>query len=474
MQPARPQQPRHRPRPPSPPCGVRIGRTIGCVRGFQPAAATEGAQSPINDKVIVVGMNQEPDTFFGLESTSLATSEVLFPTGACITGLTYAYQSTYCFDELPTFENGGAVTETVTIDPATISEASPIEVGGTLVTDTVLAEEAGIEIPAELGQLTLTYSLRPDLRWEDGTAVTAADYLEMYRVQQDPETLLPTRQYIERTASVEATDELTIVHTMVPGYIELAYNINPWLGFVAAHLYEGKSVAEIRDAEAAHPMSYGPFMLQEHEPGVQTTLVSNPYFAVQPKVGTLIFKYIADVNQELAQLETGEIDVPSASDLTLEMTTQLDEMEAAGAIETQYVPSTFWEHIDFAIERGDGEPAFFDDVRIRQAVALAINRQEIVDNVQAGKTTVMNTIVPADHPAYPGDDALEAYEYDPERAAELLDEAGVVDLDGDGIREKDGRPMSMTFYTTEGRADRQAAAEIIQQNLGEVGIDIEL
>ena len=149
-------------------------------------------------------------------------------------------------------------------------------------------------------------------------------------------------------------------------------------------------------------------------------------------------------------------------------------MQAAGAIETQYVPATFWEHIDFGIERGDGEPSFFDDVRIRQAVAHAINRQEIVDNVQAGKTTVMNTIVPSDHPAYPGDDALDAYEYDPERAAELLDEAGVVDSDGDGIREKDGRPMSMTFYTTEGRADRQAGAEIIQQNLGEVGIDIEL
>ncbi len=407
----------------------------------EPAGATgEPAQSPVNEKVIVVGMNQEPDTFFGPESNALATSEVLFPTGNCITQLQYAYQPTYCFDgELPSFENGGAVTETVTVDPSTISEATPVEVAGNTITDTALAEEAGIEIPSELDQLTITWKLSPDLRWEDGTPVTAADYAENFRVLQDPETLLLTRQPVQRTASVEATDDHTIVQTMIPGYIESAYQINSWLGLLPAHLYEGMSVAEIRDAEAAHPMAYGPFMLQAHEPGVQTTLVSNPYFAVQPKVGTLIFKYIADVNQELAQLETGEIDIPSASDMTLDLSPQLDEMQAAGAIETQYVPATFWEHIDFGIERGDGAPSFFDDVRIRQAVAHAINRQEIVDNVQAGKTTVMNTIVPSDHPAYPGDDALDAYEYDPERAAELLDEAGVVEL-GRRRDPRKGRP----------------------------------
>lgn len=440
-------------------------------------AAPTPAESPINDKVIVVGSQQQPDTFFAIESSALATSEVLLPTGSttgCITTLSYAYQNTYCFEELPTFENGGAVTKTVQIDPGAISPENPIEVGGALVTDTAIAEADGIEIPSQLDQLTLTWKLRTDLFWEDGQQVTSADVAEMYRVQKDPEVLLPTRQYIDRTISLETPDAQTAVQTMAPGYIESAYNVNPWLGFLAAHLYAGKSVAEIRNAEAAHPLSYGPFMLQEHEPGVQTTFVNNPYFARQPRVGTLIYKYITDSDQLLAQLETGEIDVPSAADLNLGQVPQLDQLEAQGKITTQYVAGTFWEHIDFGIERLDGEPSFFDDVRIRQAVAFAINRQEIVDNVQAGKTRVMNTIVPEDHPAYPGNDALEQYAYNPDRANQLLDEAGVTDSDGDGIREKDGRPMSMTFYTTEGRPDRQAAAEIIQQNLKQVGINIEL
>lgn len=436
--------------------------------------APEPAESPINDKVIVIGEQQQPDTFFALESSSLATSEILVPTGICITTLTYAYQPSYCFEELPSFENGLAVTETVQIDPAAISPENPIEINGALVTDTAIAEAAGIDIPTELNQLTLTWKLKPDLYWEDGQQVTSADVAEMFRVQKDPATLLPTRQYIDLTLSIETPDALTVVQTMAPGYIENAYNVNTWLGFLPAHTYGGQSVAEIRDAESVHPMSYGPFMMQEHEAGVQTTFVNNPYFKTQPKVGTLIFKYVSDSNQMLAQLETGEIDIPSAADLNLAMFEQLNDLEAEGRIKTQYVAGTFWEYIGFGIERLDGQPSFFDDVRIRQAVAYAINRQEIVDSVQAGKTQVMNTIVPEDHPAYPGDDALEPYEYNPERAAQLLDEAGVTDSDGDGVREKDGRPMQMIFYTTEGRPDRQAAAEIIQQNLNQVGINIEL
>ena len=174
----------------------------------------------------------------------------------------------------------------------------------------------------------------------------------------------------------------------------------------------------------------------------------------------------------LAQLETGEIDLPTSSSLTLDFVPQLDELEAAGTITTDYVAGTFWEHLDFGIQRGDDQPSFFDDVRIRQAVAYGINRGQIVDDVQYGRTAVMNTIVPDDHPAYPS--GLDEYAYDPDRANELLDEAGVTDSDGDGIREKDGRPLAMTLYTTSNNAVRQAVAEIIQQNLGEVGFDISL
>ena len=228
--------------------------------------------------MIVVGINQEIDTFFGLESNALATTEVLSPTGLCITTLDYGYQPTYCFDDFPTFDNGGAVTETITVDPASISPETPIEVDGQLVTDTAIAEEAGIEIPAELDQLTLTWNLAQDLYWDDGTQVTSADVLENYRVQKDPETLLVSRQLVDRTLNLEAPDDFTVVQTMAPGYLDFSYFTDPWMGFLPSHLYADKPVSEIRDAESARPSSFGPFMFQEYEPGVQATFVSNPYF----------------------------------------------------------------------------------------------------------------------------------------------------------------------------------------------------
>ena len=157
----------------------------------------------------------------------------------------------------------------------------------------------------------------------------------------------------------------------------------------------------------------------------------------------------------------------------LALTPQLTDLENAGKATVQYVPATVWEHIDFGIDRLDDQESFFTDVKTRQAVAYAINRAEIIDKVLYGKTVVMNTYVPSDHPSYPGDSALEPYNYDPEKAKSLLDEAGWT-AGADGIRAKDGRSMNLQLYTTEGNTTRQAVSEIIQQNLQDVGIGVEI
>ena len=411
------------------------------------AAGGEAAQSPINDKVLVIGQTQYPDTLFGIESNASAASQVLFPTGACITSLDYSFQPTYCFDEFATFENGRAVTETVTIDPSAVSPQSPIVINGVLVTDTAIATEAGLEVPTELPQLKLTWKLNPELRWEDGEPVTSADVLEYRRMTIDPGLNTPDRSIIDRTVDVQATDDHTVVQTMAPGYLDFDYYYNTWglgLGFLPTHIYKDKSLDEIRTAETQHPISFGPYMVQENVPQEQTTLVSNPYFAQQPKIGTVIFKYLTDENQLLAQLESGEVDYAATQALTLALTPQLTDLEQAGKAKVQYVPATVWEHIDFGIQRLDGQESFFTDVKVRQAVAYAINRQEIIDKVLYGKTVVMNTYVPNNHPSYPGDSALELYAFNADKSKQLLDDAGWA-LCIDGVRSKDGRAMKLQF-----------------------------
>ncbi|GAB4213100.1 MAG: peptide ABC transporter substrate-binding protein [Roseiflexaceae bacterium] len=442
--------------------------TAAATAAPQPTADASGpAPSPINDKTLVIGLNQPPDTLFGLESQSSATTQVAWGTGACVSNSSYDYQPTYCFDEFPTLENGGTVSTTVTIAAADVTAEKPIVVGGSVITDATTVES----LPASLPQFTITYKLNPNLKWEDGTPVTAKDFVLGWTIQKEPGIQLASTYTLDRTWSAEATDDTTLVYTMAPGYTDFNYYvvIN---GPLPAHLYEGKSLEEIRETESNKPFSFGPYIVQENVANESTTLVSNPYFQPQPKIGTIIYKYVTDADQLLAQLESGDVDMLGSIVLNLAVSPKLDELAAAGKLEVQYVPATVWEHIDFGIERGDGQQAFFDDVKVRQAVAYAINRTEIIDKVLYGKTVPMNVYVPAEHPSFPST-GLEEYAFDADKAKSLLTEAGWT-AGADGILEKEGRKFSITMYTTEGNPTRQAVAEVIQQNLKDVGIEVKL
>jgi peptide/nickel transport system substrate-binding protein len=440
-----------------------------------PAAGGEPAQSPINDKTFIAGYNQAPDTLFAAESQSSVTSQVLVGTGFCLNQLGYKYQPTYCFDQtgFPTFENGNAVTDTVQVDPSKVSPENPIVVGGELVTDTAVAEAAGLQIPDTLNQLKLTFKLNPDLRWEDGEPVTAEDAVFAVDTLKNPEVEVASRYVYDRITNAEAQGNNTVVYTYAPGYLDRDY-YTTFVGFLPQHKYGNSSIAEIREQESSHPFSFGPYMVQENIPSQQTTLVSNPYFPNQPKIGTVIFKYVTDQDQLLAQLETGAIDYAGTIGLTLSQAPRLDQLTSQGTIQTQYVPATVWEHLDFGIQRLDGQQPFFDDVKVRQAVAHAIDRGTIIRDVLYGKTKPMNTYVPEEHPSYPGNDALDPYNFDPAQAKQLLQEAGWTDTNGNGTVDKNGREFNITLYSTEGNATRLAVAEVIQQNLKQVGIGVEL
>jgi peptide/nickel transport system substrate-binding protein len=435
----------------------------------EPTAGTADgpAESPINDKTLVIGLNQPPDTLFALESQSSATTQVVWGTGACVANSSYDYQATYCFDQFPTLENGGTVSETVAIDAAGVSAEKPIVVAGTVITDATTVES----LPANLPQFTITYKLNPDLKWEDGTPVTADDFILGWSIQKEPGIQLASTYTLDRIWSVEAPDATTLVYTMAPGYTDFNYYV-VLNGPLPTHLYKGKSLEDVRTSEAAKPFSFGPYIVQENVPNESTTLVSNPYFQPQPKIGTIIYKYVTDADQLLAQLESGDVDMLGSIVLNLSVSPKLDELKAAGKLEVQYVPATVWEHFDFGVERGDGQQAFFDDVRVRQAVAHAINRTEIIDKVLYGKTVPMNVYVPAEHPSFPTT-GLDEYEYDLDKAKALLTEAGWT-AGADGILEKGGRKFAITLYTTEGNPTRQAVAEVAQQNLKDAGIDVKL
>ncbi|HYF64388.1 MAG TPA: peptide ABC transporter substrate-binding protein, partial [Herpetosiphonaceae bacterium] len=350
-----------------------------------------------------------------------------------------------------------------------------IVINNELITDT-----STLTGPIELEQVQVTWTLVDGLTWEDGTPLTAEDFVFAAELYRSPDIKLTTRFVLDRTEKYEAPDAKTLVWYGAPGYEDATYFLN-FFGPEPKHVLESTPPAEIGAGDYANqPLAYGPYKIVENIPQESTTLVANPTYwrAAEglPRIGNVVFKYLTSEDQILQQLESGEVDVAlSGIGLTVAQAPQLDQMESAGTLTAQYVAGTSWDHLDFGMIRSDGPESFFSDPKVRQAFAYAINRQEIVDEVMFGKAPIMNSILPEEHWAYPpAGQGLETYVYDPERAGQLLDEAGWT-LGADGIRAKDGRQMSkIQFYTTENNQSRQAVAQVIQENLKQVGIDIEL
>jgi peptide/nickel transport system substrate-binding protein len=215
-----------------------------------------------------------------------------------------------------------------------------------------------------------------------------------------------------------------------------------------------------------------------------------------PKLDEVIYKFIPDTNQLLAQLLSGECDVGTEDGMDLDQSPFLAQAEAEGIIVPNFKRGTVWEHIDFGMASVDGRYQFFgplgyDDTldpndpaswvgseawetskKVRKAFAHCIDRQRMVDEALYGKSSVISTFIPEDHPMYPGDDQLSSYDYDPEAGIALLAEAGWTDTDGDEIVDRNGIPFSVSINTTSGNKMREIITQITQEDMKSCGVEV--
>ena len=133
------------------------------------------------------------------------------------------------------------------------------------------------------------------------------------------------------------------------------------------------------------------------------------------------------------------------------------------------IPSNVFYYIGLNIEEPGGRPELFGDVRVRRALYHAIDRQAIVDQLLEGTVQIANSPIPPTSAYYNPD--IETYEYNPDKARQLLAEAGWRDTDGDNVVDKDGVKFSFEWLNRSGRADRIAIAQVAQAQLKMVGIE---
>jgi len=311
--------------------------------------------------------------------------------------------------------------------------------------------------------LSITFHLRKDVKFHDGTPCTADDVLFTFNTILDPKVPTAYREDYRRVKELRKIDK----HTVQAIYKEVyAPALISWggLSVLPGHLLKGVDIT--KSPLTRGPIGTGPYRFKEWKTQQEITLVSNrEYFEGRPYIDQYVFRVIPDQATMYLELKAGGVDFM-----------MLTPLQYARATDSRFFKNNFnkyrylsmgYTYLGYNLKR-----SLFQDKRIRHALSYAIDKQEIIDGVLFGLGRVSTGPYKPD--TYWYNPNVNRYPYDPERAKKLLSEAGWSDADGDGILDKDGRPFEFTIITNQGNEVRRKTGEIIQRHLSKVGIRVNL
>ncbi|MTJ03387.1 MAG: peptide ABC transporter substrate-binding protein [Sediminimonas qiaohouensis] len=332
---------------------------------------------------------------------------------------------------------------------------------------------------------SVTWTIRDDVKWSDGSQFTSADVKFTAEYCMNPDMGCAQRTKFEGVESVEAPDPQTVVvnfakPTPVP-YLPFVGAESPIIQKAQFEDCTGAKAPECTE-ENFHPVGTGPFVVTDFRPNDVIQMEANQHYRDpdKPAFATVTFKGGGDAAAAgRAVMETGEYDYAWNLQLAPDVIKQMEEAGKGVAISGF---GTLVERI--MVNNTNPDPSLPDDERavvrphpvlkdkaVRKALSMAIDRPLLVEigYGQAGKVTC--NLVPA--PEAFNSDTFDCSTQDIEGAKALLEEAGWVDSDGDGVREKDGLELSFTYQTST-NAVRQDFQALIKQWWGEIGVETEL
>lgn len=310
--------------------------------------------------------------------------------------------------------------------------------------------------------LIITFHLRSGVKWHDGQPFTAEDVLFTYQKLIDPNVATPYGADYQRLDKVEVLDTLTFRVTYKEPF---APALESWsMGIIPKHILEGKDINT--DEFNRHPVGTGPYRFKAWLTGQKIVLTANDaYFKGRPNIDEYNYRIIPDPATMFQELRSKGVDMMGLT--PLQFSRQTDTPFFKENFRKFRYPSNGYTYLGYNLKDSK-----FSDKQVRQALAYAINKEDIVKGVRLGLGSPATGPYPPHYWAY--NPNARTYPYDPEKAKAMLHEAGWADTNGDGILDKDGRPFQFTIITNLGNDERKQAAEIIQQNLKAVGIDVKI
>jgi peptide/nickel transport system substrate-binding protein len=357
--------------------------------------------------------------------------------------------------------------------PNITSDSSSHEIGG-LIYSNLVRTNKDLEVEGELAErwdvskdeLTITFYLRKGVKWHDGEEVTAEDVDFTYRYMIDPKTPTAYAESFRQVRKAEVVDRYTYRVTYDKPYAPGLLSWGIWI--LPRHILEPawKAGVDLRTTQQnRRPVGSGAYRFVEWKTGEKVVLESNhDYFEGRPYINRVVYRIIPDPSTIFLELKAKDIDMAGLTPIQFRRQTEYPAFQKAFH-RYQYLANAYT-YLGFNLR----DPRF-QDRRVRQAIAHAIDKQEIIDGVLLG---LGRQAVGPYKPGtwwYKAD--VKTFPFDPERAKALLAEVGWKP-GSDGILEKDGKPFSFTIRTNQGNLVRQQTAEIIQRRLMAIGIDVKI
>ncbi|MGC4193064.1 MAG: ABC transporter substrate-binding protein [Thermomicrobiales bacterium] len=324
--------------------------------------------------------------------------------------------------------------------------------------------------------LRYVFHINENAAWHDGQPVTADDVVFTFDAIVDPSGLCPVQSdFIQVVDSYRAIDTHTVeMIAKLPTAVFLNKSA-ALVGIMPKHIWESTPITEWPSApgstgtDPSKVVGSGPFKFTEWVQGDHATIAKNETYWLPdlvPVLDTYTLHVVADATSAIQTLTTGESDI---ADLPAP---QIDAFKKGNPDMTVDVYDTFrW---SFFIPNQDEKNAqFFKEKDVRQALMYALDREAIVTNLLDGYAVVAEGTQPVISRAYAPDSLTTHYTYDVDKAKSLLEAAGWVDSDGDGIREKDGVKMSMEFPYNSSDPTNDTLVPYLQQAWKAVGLDIQ-
>ena len=267
------------------------------------------------------------------------------------------------------------------------------------------------------------------------------------------------------TESIEVVDEHTVaIHLTTPyyGVLNDLAMCNP-MGIVSPNAFNEDLTT--KEELLTQTMGTGPYMYAGDNDGQTWNFVRNPnYWGEAPEVDSFSIKYIPDNDAKILAMQNGEVDFLSGiKNVSAESYAQMEQTDGFGAQADEKSLQTYYVGYNLSSE-------IFGDQVVREAISSAIDKDAVVDNIYGGLFDKADTFFSRDLPYCDVEQTV--YGFDLDHANQILDEAGYVDTDGDGIREKDGVKLSAAFLYQTGTASDDNMVVYICDQASKIGIEL--